>query len=161
MRREDVRHEKGVPVFRITPEAGTVKTKRFRDVPIHPHLVEMGFLDYVGTRTGPLFYDPGRGRGGTAANPLSKKVGERLAAWVRKLGIDDVGVDPNHGWRHSFKTRGRTGGMRDSVLDAIQGHAPQTEGRKYGGFTIDAMAREMALFPRYALALPEREAIPA
>ncbi|GJE27509.1 site-specific integrase [Methylobacterium organophilum] len=151
LRREDIRHEKGVLVFRITPEAGTVKTKRFRNVPIHPHLVEMGFLDYVGTRTGALFYDPARGRGGSVANPPSKKVGERLAAWVRKLGIDDVGVDPNHGWRHSFKTRGRTGGMRDSVLDAIQGHAPQTEGRKYGGFTVEAMAREMELFPRYDL----------
>lgn len=80
LRREDIRYEKGVPVFRITPEAGTVKTKRFRDVPVHPHLVEMGFLDYVGTRSGPLFYDPARGRGGSAANPLSKKVGERLAA---------------------------------------------------------------------------------
>ena len=151
LRRKDVRDEGGVPVFRITPEAGTVKTRRFRDVPIHPHLVEMGFLDYVGTRTGPLFYDPARGRGGSAANPISKKVGERLAAWVRKLGIKDVGVDPNHGWRHSFKTRGRRGGMRDSVLDAIQGHAPQTEGGRYGGFSVDVMAHEMGHFPRYAV----------
>lgn len=97
LRRKDIRHDGGVPVFRITPEAGTVKTKRFRDVTIHPHLIEMGFLDYVGIRTGTLFYDPSRGRGGYAANPFSKKVGERLAAWVRKLGITDVGVDPNHG----------------------------------------------------------------
>ena len=161
LRRKDVRHEGGIPVFRITPEAGTVKTKRFRDVPIHPHLVEMGFLDYVDTRTGPLFYDPTRGRGGSSANPLSKKVGERLAAWVRKLGIVDVGVDPNHGWRHSFKTRGRRGGMRDSILDAIQGHAPQTEGRKYGGFKVDVMAQEMELFPRYAILLAASDALAA
>ena len=149
LRRQDVRHEGDVPLFRITPDAGTVKTKRFRDVPIHPHLIEMGFLDFVGTRKGPLFYDPARGRGGSAANPLSKKVGERLAAWVRKMGISDVGVDPNHGWRHSFKTRGRRGGMKDSVLDAIQGHIPQTEGGRYGRFSVDVKARELQLFPRY------------
>ena len=155
LRRQDVRHEGGVSVFRITPEAGTVKTKRFRDVPIHLHLVEMGFLHYVTTRKGPLFYDPARGRGGSEANPLSKKVGERLAAWVRKLGIDDVGVDPNHGWRHSFKTRGRACRMPEAVLDAIQGHAPRTEGGRYGSVKVDVMAREMRLFPRYVLGAPE------
>ncbi|MCY1644764.1 site-specific integrase [Methylorubrum sp. SL192] len=158
LRREDIRFEDGVRYFRITPEAGTVKTKRFRDVPIHSHLIEMGFLDYVETRSKELFFDKARGRGGSDANPLSKRVGERLAAWVRKLGITDVGVDPNHGWRHSFKTRGRRGGMRDSVLDAIQGHAPDTEGRKYGGFTIDVKASEMELFPRYTLSQTGREA---
>jgi integrase len=120
LRRKDVRREDGVLVLHITPEAGTVKTKQARFVPIHAHLVEMGFLDYVGTRSGPLFYDPARARGGSDANLISKKVGERLAVWVRKLGIDDIGVNPKHGWRHSFKTRGRRGGMRDSVLDAIQ-----------------------------------------
>lgn len=150
-----------MPVFRITPEAGTVKTKRFRDVPIHPRLVEMGFLASVGTRSGPLFDDPARGRGGSDADPISKTVGERLAAWVRKLGIDDVGVDPNHGWRHSFRTRGRRGGMRDSILDAIQGHAPQTEGRKYGGFKVDVMANEMGSFPRHAVEPVAREAAAA
>ncbi|NEU13694.1 tyrosine-type recombinase/integrase [Methylobacterium sp. BTF04] len=161
LRRKDIRHENGVPILHITPEAGTVKTKRFRYVPIHPHLIEMGFLDYVSTRPGPLFYDPARGRGGSDANPISKKVGERLAAWVRKLGITDVGVDPNHGWRHAFKTRGRRGGMRDSVLDAIQGHVPQTEGGKYGEFPADVMANEMKLFPRYADRPTVHEAVAA
>ncbi|KQO68743.1 hypothetical protein ASF22_19500 [Methylobacterium sp. Leaf87] len=161
LRRKDVRHEDGVPFIHITPDAGTVKTNRFRNVPIHPHLIEMGFLDYVGTRPGALFYDPKRGRGGSDANPISKKVGERLAAWVRKLGITDVGVDPNHGWRHGFKTRGRRGGMRDSVLDAIQGHVPQTEGGKYGEFPVDVMANEMKAFPRYAVRSTTKEAVAA
>lgn len=161
LRRKDVRLEDGVLVLHITLEAGTVKTKQARFVPIHTHLVEMGFLDYVGTRSGPLFYDPARARGGSDANPISKKVGERLAAWVRKLGIDDVGVDPNHGWRHSFKTRGRRGGMRDSVLDAIQGHAPKTEGGKYGWFEVEVMTEEMALFPRYAVEMVARDNVAA
>ena len=161
LRRKDVRREGGVMILHITPEAGTVKTKQARYAPIHPHLVEMGFLDYVATRTGPLFYDPKRARGGSEANPISKKVGERLAAWVRDLGVDDVGVDPNHGWRHSFKTRGRRGGMQDSILDAIQGHAPKTEGGKYGWFETEVTAREIALFPRYDVDQGKRDTVAA
>ena len=31
----------------ITPEAGTVKGGKARQVPLHPHLVEMGFVEMV------------------------------------------------------------------------------------------------------------------
>jgi len=48
--------------------------------------------------------------------------------------------------------------MRDTVLDAIQGHAPDTEGAKYGGFTIDLLVSEMELFPRYTLTQTDRVA---
>jgi len=95
LRVQDVRLEKGIWIIRITPEAGRVKTGRWRDVPLHPDLVAQGFPDFVRARgNGPLFYDPRRGRGGSAAHPIYKKVGERLAAWVRSLGVDDPGVDP-------------------------------------------------------------------
>jgi hypothetical protein len=63
------------------------------------HLVPSRRLRPRGTR--PLFYDPARSRGGSDANPHYKKVGERIAEWVRSLGID-VRVAPNHGWRHRF-----------------------------------------------------------
>jgi hypothetical protein len=45
---------------------------------------------------------------------------------VRGLGVTAKDVDPNHGWRHRFKTEGRARAMEFNVLDAIQGHAPQT-----------------------------------
>ena len=76
-------------VIRITPEAGTVKDRESQDVPLHPHLVEQAFPDFVAScREGPLFYDPEREGSGTAANPRYRKVGDRLAAWVREIGID-------------------------------------------------------------------------
>jgi len=44
-------------VIAITPEAGTVKTGAGRVVPLHEHLLEQGFLDFVvSRRNGPLFY---------------------------------------------------------------------------------------------------------
>src|SRR5262249_52446733 len=93
---------KRIWVLRIDPDAGTVKTGDYRDVPIHPHVIEQGFLEYVKRRSGrPLFYDPSRGRGRDAANPYYRKVGEKLAKWVRdEVGISDKRVAPNHGWRH-------------------------------------------------------------
>jgi integrase len=59
LRAEDVVQEDGVAAIRITPEAGSVKTRRTRVVPLHQHLLEQGFLSLAKTKgKGPLFYDP-------------------------------------------------------------------------------------------------------
>lgn len=111
LRGEDIVVSQGLACIRITPEAGTQKSDKARIVPLHPHLLEQGFLAAIAGRTGPLFYDPANYRGGSEGNPQSKKVAERLAKWVRQLGVDDPEVQPNHGWRHRFKTQARLVGM--------------------------------------------------
>jgi hypothetical protein len=59
LRGHDVIERDGIKALRITPDAGTVKTKEVRIVPIHDHLIEIGFLKYVSIGgSGPLFYDP-------------------------------------------------------------------------------------------------------
>lgn len=56
-------------IIKITPEAGRVKTRKARDFPLYPHIVEQGFIDFVKRkRPGPLFYNPSRRRGGSDAN---------------------------------------------------------------------------------------------
>jgi hypothetical protein len=47
MRGQDVVERDGISALRITPEAGSVKTREARTVPIHEHLIEQGFLAYV------------------------------------------------------------------------------------------------------------------
>jgi hypothetical protein len=47
----------------------------------------------------------------TRKNPTYVSVGNKLAEWLRGLGIKDERVQPNHGWRHRFKTIGRECGM--------------------------------------------------
>lgn len=131
LRGEDIRREIGIPCLRITPEAGTVKNKTLRFVPLHEHLIEQGFLEFVRSRgDGPLFFDPGAKRGGKERGSLAARTGRHLGEWVRELGIDDPAVAPNHGWRHLVKTRGRNAGIGGDRLDAIQGHAPSNEGGK-------------------------------
>jgi hypothetical protein len=47
LRRQDVRVEGIIAFIVISPEAGTVKGKKAREVPLHPDLVEQGFLQFV------------------------------------------------------------------------------------------------------------------
>ena len=149
LRAEDVTEIEGVWTIRITPEAGGVKTNAARTIPIHEHLIEQGFLDVVKGRTGPLFYNPDKARGGNDGRH-HKKVGMFLASWVRKdVGITDPDVAPNHGWRHTFKTICREVEIDESAADYIQGHAHKGQGRKYGSNTIPALTKQLAKFPRF------------
>ena len=151
LRSEDVTQIDGVWTVRITPDAGGVKSGKFRVVPLHPHLIEQGFVDVATKAKGPLFYNPERGRGGKDANPHHKKIGERLGAWVRKLGVDDPNVQPNHAWRHRFETQ-----MRDAKVDyearhVLVGHAHKTESGSYGEWGMPALKREVDKLPRIDL----------
>jgi len=101
-----------------------------------------------------LFFDPSLRRGGSDENPQMKKVGEHLAKWVREIGVTDPDVQPNHGWRHRFKTISRNIRMDPEIRDRIQGHAPRTEGEGYGDVSPSATLREIALLPKYDVPAP-------
>lgn len=161
MRGCDIAEVEGFWVMRITPEAGSTKSGQARMVPLHPHLVEQG-LPRIAQKAGegPIFFDPARGRGGSAGNAHYRKVGERLAAWVRDLGVDDPHVQPNHGWRHLYKTLARRAGMEPEVRDAIQGHAPRSVGETYGEWPVDVLARAVSLLPRFSVREPLNRASP-
>jgi integrase len=150
LRAEDVRKQGTINFIRIAPEAGTVKSGLYRDVPLHSHVVECGFLDFVlKVGAGPLFYRPTSRR--SKALPGSVEAG-RVAKWVRSLGVADLTVQPNHGWRHRLKTVGREIGIDPRVLDAIQGHAARTAGENYGDITLKAKQAAIERLPRYEIA---------
>ena len=57
LRKEDLREENARWIIRITPDAGSVKTGQFRDVPLHRQVIELGFIDFVqSAEAGPLFH---------------------------------------------------------------------------------------------------------
>ncbi len=151
LRGKDVTQIDGIWTIRITPEAGTVKANAARVVPLHPHLIEQGFLAVVeGKGDAPLFYDPGKTRRPGEGNRHFKKVGERLRDWVRNnVGISDPAVQPNHGWRHTFKSRALAANMPERIADAIQGHAAKTVGQTYGSVPLATMYEAIAAMPRF------------
>lgn len=150
LRAEDIAKIDGVWTIHITPEAGGTKSGDARFVAMHPHLVEQGFPQVAEDAEGPIFYDPSASRGGSEAHPMSKKVGQHIAEWVRKeIGVTDKRVQPNHGWRHRFKTVARECRMIPEIRDYIQGHVPRSEGEGYGNTSPKATLAEISLHPRY------------
>jgi integrase len=146
-RAQDVAKIDGVWVLTITPEAGAVKTNKARVVPLHDHLIEQGFLDFVASCDGPMFYQP-RADAKPDARPPYKLAANKLADWVRQLGVTEV-PQPNHSWRHTFKTLSRTVGMSEGAADYIQGHAPANDSRAYGSHDLATLASEISKLPRF------------
>ncbi len=147
-RSEDVANIDGVWTLKITPEAGAVKTNKARVVPLHDHLIEQGFLDFVASCDGPMFYQPRLEAKPDARAPY-KLAANKLAEWVRELGVTEV-PQPNHSWRHTFKTLSRTVGIPEGAADYIQGHAPANDSRAYGSHDLSTLAAEIAKLPRFS-----------
>jgi integrase len=129
-----------------------------RTVPIHDHVIEQGFLDYVKSKgKGPLFYNPAPKGDDTDTDitnpkrPRYVKARERLAEWVRSLGVKDKEIQPNHAWRHTFKQRAARAKIEGVVRDAICGHAPRAVRDQYEIPTIEDMANALKQFPRYKI----------
>jgi integrase len=155
----DIVERDGIHAMKISPEAGTVKSRKPRTVPLHEHLIEQGFLAFVKANgEGPLFYNEPK-QPAAADDPTNPRkpryvrAREHVAAWVRGLGVNDPELSPNHAWRHTFKAVGFRCGIREKVLDAIVGHAPASVGRGYGEPTLADNAKALERFPRYARTL--------
>ncbi len=152
MRKEDVRQVDGQWVVRITPDAGTVKAGGYRDVPLHPQIIEQGgfnkFIQDAGS--GPLFHN------GTEPQEYKQKSTQaagQLRDWLRESELTPAGLQPNHAWRHRLKTQCRElGGISDRVVDAVQGHAGgKSASDDYGDVTLKTKADAVAKLPFYDL----------
>lgn len=152
LRKVDIFEQEGIWVMRITPEAGSVKGKEPRLVPLHSHLRDQGFLKFVqGRHDGPLFYDPTRRRSDHAINRQANRLGSKLAEWVRSLGLE--GVMPNHAWRHYFSSAAVRYELDPRVTKAITGHSSSDVHDKtyLEGLPdfVDVLSREIEKIPRF------------
>jgi len=149
MRKEDFRVEDGQWLARITPDAGTVKAGGYRDVPLHPQIIDQGFADFVhNANPGPLFHN---GTDPDYYQRKSEQAAGQLRDWLRENELTPKGLQPNHAWRHRFKTLSRELGISDRVVDAIQGHAGKSAGDNYGDVTLKTRADAIRKLPIYTL----------
>ena len=139
-----------VPYLRITPEAGSVKSDNYQIVPVHPQLEWMGLVNMIQSLpAGPVFFNlkPFRGK---AADPVERaqNAGAKVATWVREgVKITDKRLQPNHAWRHRFKTVARDVGIAPEYSDAITGHEDGRASSDYGETTLTALWREIQKLP--------------
>ncbi|GJD93084.1 Tyrosine recombinase XerC [Methylobacterium iners] len=149
LEKRDIRVEDGVTLMDLR----VTKTDAPRLIPIHEHLIEQGFLAFVeASGPGPLFFDPERHDKKTATPPAEQR-GQKVAKWVREVAKLDPNVDPNHGWRHTWKTKALDVGIEERIRDAITGHRVRSVGRSYEAPTLKMKAKAMKRFPRYKLDL--------
>jgi integrase len=143
LRVSDVREEDGVPYLAIEPGDGKrVKTKSSRRrVPLHPELVNLGFLDFKAKQetSGEVRLFPElKGTRFSLTAAWSKYWGRH----ARSLGI----TDPRkvmHSFRHGWKTAARSV-MSEELHDAITGHSNGSVGRAYGNVPLKPLADAMA-----------------
>lgn len=171
----DIREIDGYPCFDFCPddpkafEAKRVKTEEARQVPIHPRLIELGFLDYVNSqlqsKQKKLFGD-----GLTYLPPRNDETDHNKEGWAKAASkffnespkgyLVEVGVHVPHdgkslySFRHTLETNlghaKRDGKPIDqTVIDAITGHAPETiAGKHYdAGATIEQKLAALKLLP--------------
>ncbi|MDB6081987.1 MAG: hypothetical protein JWO53_1259 [Chlamydiia bacterium] len=98
-------------------KARVLKTENaLRMIPIHPKLIEMGFLDFVGGCTGDLFPE--------------LKTSKKVTAWFARFKLkaampakDEYNLPlVFHSFRHSFVTSVRATSVSDTLLQQVVGH---------------------------------------
>lgn len=137
LREKDVYKENGVKVFRFTDIAGSVKNlSSERVVPVHPTLIEMGFLDYCievdcegHERLFPDLY-----------NVKTIRPGDKVSRWFNNTYMKNIGLRPTsrkisfHSLRHNFINFFKKMDIPEAKAKELTGHSHQsiTYGR-YGG----------------------------
>ena len=146
LRKQDVEQTGDHWSIKITPEAGTVKGNEPRLVPLHPHLIDQGFIEFVdGADNGHLFLRPNKDTK-DVLGPLTG-VKNRVREFVR-LTVSDPNVQPNHAWRHLFITRCRAAGVDHELRRMITGHSGEGVDEKVYGDPA-GLYREICKLPRF------------
>ncbi|NVO55106.1 integrase [Rhodobacteraceae bacterium B1Z28] len=147
LRKEDVRNEGNTWVIRLTPDAGTIKTGEYRDVPLHSQIIDEGFIEFVqNAGPGPLFH---HGADPKKYISAATQISNRLASWLREVELVPDDVRPTHAWRHRFKSQCIELGILKRVYDAIQGHSGNDASDNYGDVSLKAKIDAIGRLPNY------------
>lgn len=158
LRKQDIEIGDDATIIHIRTAAGHVKNGTDRLVPAHAALVAEGFLAFVEkVGTEQLFPQACLDKQGRRMRPKDGKPNDRkahaLGSWVRStVGIVDETLDPNHAWRHRFRTMAEMAGLATVATDRMVGHS---DGHMRNTYLTDEMrgllVREMAKFPTLSL----------
>lgn len=148
--RRDVEQKGGQWVLHIRDwdESQSVKTGKSREVPRHPHLLELGFERFLAScaAEGPPFSEL---KVSKPTGRYSDKLGKWLGEQIRQLlGLKTGSISPLHAFRHTFVTHMRDLDIREDIQNAITGHSQGTSvGRRYGSFR--QLHNAIAKMPRW------------
>ncbi len=128
-------------------EETKVKTENaIRKVPIHPQLIELGFIDYVGTlkkqKKGRVFWELTEDRDGFASH-LSRHYNQRV---LPNLGVWKKYTKVLYCTRHTFINKLYTERVDENVIKVLVGHEKGFTMKQYGGepFTPERLLEEIS-----------------
>ena len=128
-------------------EETKVKTENaIRKVPIHPQLIELGFIDYVGTlkkqKKGRVFWELTEDRDGFASH-LSRHYNQRV---LPNLGVWKKYTKVLYCTRHTFINKLYTERVDENVIKVLVGHEKGFTMKQYGGepFTPERLLEDIS-----------------
>lgn len=152
LRKGDIVEVDGTPCFRLTMGEGqSIKMGNTRQFPIHSHLIELGFLDFVQSSTNQLFADKSE-----VNRKYSYNYGRWWGNYIREHGLTRQGIKPTHSFRHTLVTLCRDLNIREEIQDSILGHNENSSDRAkashgYGETSVQAQRSVIEQIPRLNL----------
>jgi len=132
---DSVRVENKIPYIRISSGKND---NSVRDIPLHPEIVKLGFLDYI---------DEIKKSGHTSIWPnLITESGENsksavFSKWFNRYIRNNLNIPTSkvfHSFRHNFVDICRNSGVPEDLRKSITGHISQDVGDTYGiGFSLE------------------------
>ncbi|CNI30096.1 site-specific integrase [Yersinia intermedia] len=152
LRKSDIVEVDGIPCFRLAMGEGqSIKMGNTRQFPMHRHLIELGFLDYVQSQTYQLFTDKSE-----VNRKYSYNYGRWWGNYIRKHGLTREGIKPTHSFRHTLVTLCRNLNIREEIQDSILGHNENSSDRAkashgYGETSVQAQLSVIVQIPKLNL----------
>ncbi len=156
---DDIREEDGITYIFIHADTATgrrIKNKTSRrKVPVHPFLLNTGFMPGGGSGARQEDDRRGGGGGGKLFPTLTSKTDTLTAPfskWWRRYTISIGVYTPQktfHSFRHTFKRTMRDAGIDGKLTDALQGHAGTSIADSYGrdaegmGYSMSVLFRAL------------------
>lgn len=127
-----------------------------RRVPIHPQLIDLGFLSFAGERRSAVGPSASLWPGFEDRSKLASR-SNRWSEWFNNYlakHVVDNPVKKFHSFRGTFKRYGRAGGLDEVVINHLVGHSNHSVGARYGrkrdadgvrdtGYPLSRLAEEL------------------
>ena len=145
--------------FRIEDGIWVVGFPRTKDgnarvVPLHDALIDEGLVAFVEAAPDGLLFVGDKASSGAQDRTIQEVRASELATWVQKNIDLEAGVDPNHGWCHTWISIASSDSVNISKRhqNAINGHNKNKDASDgYCAFPIRELKIALDRFPRYLI----------
>lgn len=129
---------------RVSQDTKLKNIQSERIIPIHPHLKKLGFVEYCDylkkKKKDRIFWELKKDRDGYGRN-----IGRFFGKYLKTLGIWEYQNKVFHSLRHTFITNLLRNGVREEVVNGLDGHKQKTMSTTIyfkGGFPADVLYEE-------------------